>query len=285
VPQRLTEILGSAIPPIKVVDVGAMMLEEPPYAPILELPGASLVAFEPGEKERRQLVLSAKPGHTILPHVVGRGGPATFRSNTWNATSSLYEPHTRLLERFSGMAPLHTVAERLAVDTVSLDSLPEVHGMKYLKIDVQGAELDVILGAPAAMSTTVVAHVEVQFVPLYEGVPLHGDVDVAMRNLGFLMHSMTPPGCGTFAPLVRKQGVRGGQWMWADVLYVRDFMRFDQLSPADLLATALIAESCYGARDLALLALQHHDEKTGSGFYGAYCTMLLGHERAPVPIS
>ena len=277
-------LLDELTPAVRIVDVGAMLLETPPYAPLLSLPGTTLVAFEPGDEEREKLRQSASRSHVILPHVVGRGGPAIFRECTWNATNSLYEPNTELLRRFSGMSELHTVANRVEVNTVSLDDVPEAQGMQYLKIDVQGAELDVIEGAPKTCETLLVAHVEVQFMPLYEGVPLQGDVDLAMRKLGLRLHSMSPPGRGTFDPLKRKQGVGGGQWLWADALYVRDFMKFAQLEPEQLLVLALIAEGCYSARDLALFALQHYDAKKGSNFHQTYCSMLLGQPRVPEPL-
>jgi FkbM family methyltransferase len=280
----LAQLIGSKIPPIRIVDVGAMMLEQPPYKPLLDLPKTTLVAFEPGDEEREKLIKASSPNAVILPNVVGRGGPAVFRVCTWNATNSLYEPNTRMLRRFSKMASLHTVAKRIEVETVSLDDVPEARGMQYLKIDVQGAELDVILGAPKASSSLLVAHVEVQFMPLYEGVPLQGDVDLALRGLGLRLHSMTPPGRGTLAPLQRKRESPGGQWLWADALYFRDFMTLGELAPDDLLALALIADGCYAAHDLALLALQHHDAKCGTELYAGYCKLLLGEVRAPEPL-
>jgi FkbM family methyltransferase len=281
---HLLTLLEQVMPAVKIVDVGAMLLEAPPYVNLLDLPGTKLVAFEPGDEEREKLIEASSPSHVILPHVVGRGGPAVFRECTWNATNSLYEPNTELLRRFSGMRELHTVAQRIELNTVSLDDVPEARGMHYLKIDVQGAELDVIEGAPKACESLLCAHIEVQFMPLYEGVPLQGDVDVAMRKLGLRMHSMTPPGKGTFSPLKRKPGAGGGQWLWADALYFRDFMSFGKLEPEQLLVIALIAELCYFQHDLALLALQHYDAKQGTKFHELHCAHLLDEPRPAEPL-
>ncbi len=281
---QLADILAEKVPAIHVVDVGAMMLEQPPYHHVLTLPKTTLLGFEPGDDEREKLEDSANPGHKFLPFVVGRGGPAVFRSCEWNATSSLYEPNTRLLERFSGMAELHVVAERIEVETVALDDIPLVQPMSFLKMDVQGAELDIVMGAERSLKDTLVIHAEVLFVPMYENAPGFGDLDVALRARGFHLHHMTQPGKGTFAPLTRKPGSVGGQWLWADVVYVRDFMKLASLEPDQLLALALILARCYGAHDFALLALQHYDAKMGTRLWSEYSLALTGTEKAPRPL-
>ncbi len=280
----LRELLGDRLPAIKVVDVGAMLIDEPEYMRLLSLPGASLVAFEPAESERAKLAASLGPNSVVLGHVVGRGGPGVFRSNVWSATSSLYEPNVNLLRRISGLEQAHVVKERIPVETVRLDDIPEAQGARMLKLDVQGAELDVLAGAPKLLETVVAVHLEVQFIPLYEGVPLQGDVDVQMRKLGFTLYTMTPGDCGTFAPLRRKPGIPGGQWMWADALYIRDFMSFASLQTPALLALAVILEVAYAVRDLPMLLLQHVDAKEGTHLCAAYSTALFGSLREPPPL-
>ena len=52
---------------------------------------------------------------------------------------------------------------------------------------------------------------------------------------------------------------------------MRDFMRFDALSPQQLLKLALILTECFLSVDLAALALQAHDATTG-GTLGAEFT-------------
>lgn len=65
------------------------------------------------------------------------------------------------------------------------------------------------------------------------------------------------------------------QWLYADeAIYVRSFMTFDQLSPTKLLKLALILHDVYGSFDLAAVALQAHDAKTGQDLWTAYLTKL-----------
>ena len=57
-----------------------------------------------------------------------------------------------------------------------------------LSIDTQGTELAILKGAEKAINTTVVAvSIEVSFAPLYEGVPLFGELDNYLRSKGFIL--------------------------------------------------------------------------------------------------
>jgi hypothetical protein len=122
-------------------------------------------------------------------------------------------------------------------------------------------------------------------VPQYVGAPLFADIDRHLRGRGFEFHTFAGIHGRAFKPLVPRGDpyapVR--QMLWADAVYVRDFMRFAELAPGRLLALALILHEVYGSFDLAALALQHHDAKTKPGLWSAYMTRLLGGKTPPPP--
>ena len=66
------------------------------------------------------------------------------------------------------------------------------------------------------------------------------------------------------------------QVLWGDAIYVRDFMRFDQLSPDALLKLAAILHENHGSLDLAAVALSAYDQKSGSQLHARYLQALLG---------
>ena len=142
---------------------------------------------------------------------------------------------------------------------------------------LQGAELDVIEGATRRMDDVLVVHTEIEFIPMYEDQPLFGDIDVALRRHGLLLHKMDGITGRAMKPLISNGNPYGplSQWLYADAaIYVRSFMTFDQLSPEKLLKLALILHDVYGSFDLAALALEAHDAKTGQGLWTAYLTRL-----------
>lgn len=262
----LAAMLGKDAPEIHVVDVGALWLDEESidYLALVKCGLARVVGFEPVEKECARLNGMGRPHHRFLPYFIGDGARRTFRLCHHTMTSSLYEPNHAFLERFTGLADLSRVVERSEVQTRRLDDVAEIGEMDILKADVQGAERDVLAGATRRLGGAVVVHVESEFVPMYEGQPLFGDIDVLMRSRGYLLHCFKNMWGWPVRPFEPPPG-GAHQVMWADAVYVRDVMRWLELSATQLLKLAVILHEVYGSYDLAAHALEHHDAKVGGG--------------------
>lgn len=279
------ELLGGATIPIKVVDVGAMDLGETSYEALLALEATTVIGFEPNPIECERLKARAPESRVYLPHFMGDGGERTFHWCKWAATSSLYPPHDELLRSFTDLHELVQLAERSPVTTTRLDDLPQVAGADFIKIDVQGATLDVLRGGPRTIAEALVVQCEAGLVPLYVGAPLFAEIDQEMRRLGFLLHRFAGIATRTFAPLREKQEVAGsGQMLWTDAVYVRSFLNFASLTPTALLKLAIILERVYGSRDMTLLALQHHDAKTAGQLWEKYHSELSKRPGEEPPI-
>lgn len=79
------------------------------------------------------------------------------------------------------------------VQAVSLDSLMEEGRIKppfLLKIDVQGAELDVLKGAEEVLRNTEYALLEVSFFKFFEDGPQFYDIVVFMNSKGFVAYDI-----------------------------------------------------------------------------------------------
>jgi FkbM family methyltransferase len=77
---------------------------------------------------------------------------------------------------------------RRTVVTTRLDSLVALEKLKpanLIKIDVQGAELDVLAGAPVALKSCEVLIIETSLLRYNKAAPLFGDVVAALNGLGF----------------------------------------------------------------------------------------------------
>ena len=276
----LCEILPKPLPSIHVVDVGAMTVEGmlPPYNALLTAGVARVTGFEPVEEECQKLNATSGPVHSFLPYAVADGTIRTFRQCNFSMTSSLYEPNAALLDRFQNLGELTRVIQQSPLATHRLDDLPQVREVDYLKLDVQGAECDVINGAAEALSNALVVHTEVEFVPLYIGQPLFAEVDQALRRKGFCFHRFAGIAGRAFKPLVYQNNINAmmSQALWADAIYVRDWMDWESLRPQQLLKLALILHDVYSSCDLCLVALDQFDRKTGSALRGRYLEQLTG---------
>ena len=272
---RFREILSEPPPPIRVVDAGAAEYESDPYARLSEQGLCEVTGFEPNPANCARRNAQARPGHRYLPYALGDGRQRRFYECKNPLTSSLYRPNAPLLAKFSRL-DIPIVGET-DLQTHRLDDLSDIEDIDYLKLDVQGAELDIIQGGPRLLQGASVVHTEVEFIPMYTDQPLFGDIDVALRKCGLWLHKldgiqgrvMQPivPNNDPFAPL--------SQILWADsAIYVRSFMTFDRMTPEKLLKLAMILHEVYASVDLAALALKHYDAMTNKGLWNAYLARL-----------
>jgi hypothetical protein len=79
-----------------------------------------------------------------------------------------------------------------------------------------------------------------------------------------------------FKPVTNKQRYTDGvrQHLWADVLYVRDFRHFDDLSSDKLKRLAVLLHDVYASYDLCLKALQVIDKRQQTAMALAYRDFL-----------
>ena len=76
--------------------------------------------------------------------------------------------------------------ERIKIPTIRLDDVDEIKNIDYLKIDIQGGELEVFKNGVNLLKNCLVIHTEVKFLPMYEGQPLFSEVELFLRELGFV---------------------------------------------------------------------------------------------------
>ncbi len=171
--------------------------------------------------------------------------------------TSLLVPDPAHLALFNLFPIWGTVKSQIPVTTRKLDDIAEIAHLDFLKMDVQGAEREVLAHGRAKLKDTVVIQTEVSFVPLYQGQPVFGEMDLALRELGFLPHCVTGTKIWPISPMVvgdaPNRGIR--QLLETDMVYVRDFSRPQNMSAEQWKHLALVAHHCYGSYDLALKAI------------------------------
>ena len=92
--------------------------------------------------------------------------------------SSLYKPDGEVLDRYNNMevARVKTVS---SVNTTSLDHFTSGHDLDFvdfIKIDIQGAELDVFQGGTSTLQNVLAIVTEAGFIEHYVDQPLFEDV-------------------------------------------------------------------------------------------------------------
>lgn len=207
-----------------------------------------VVGFEADADESARLATEGR----FLPYALGRetrsGIP--FYVARWPVASSLYPPNPEVMNRFAYASALLGVEEERSIDTVALDDVcrrvetwPDC-----LKLDVEGAELDVLLGGPAAVRHALVLEVEVEFLPIRIGQPLFADVDAHLRAVGWELIGLRRTHWRHKGGL---DGPTGGQLVQADALYINMAAVTTEISPGRALKL-LVALAAYRQIDLVL---------------------------------
>lgn len=108
-----------------------------------------MIAFELDKELCARLNQEARPGLEFFPVALGRAEETrTLYEAIAPMCYSLYEPNERLLRLYQNFEVAYLKATS-QVDTVSLDTFAEqneIRSVDFVKIDIQGAELDVFQG-------------------------------------------------------------------------------------------------------------------------------------------
>jgi FkbM family methyltransferase len=267
---------------VKVVDVGANPVGgDPPYADLLRRGHVDLVGFEPNRDALAVLNARKGPHERYLPLALGDGARHTLHFCASSGMTSLLRPNPLVLEMFHGFAQWGQVVGTEDIDTVRLDDVAETDGADLLKLDVQGAELMILQNARQRLSRALVVQVEAEFLQMYEGQPLFSELELFLREQGFVFHRFFPLVSRVIKPMVVNNTAFSGlsQIVWCDAIFVKDFIRPDGLSAEDILKLAVILHDCYGSVDLVLNLLLRHDALTGRGLGQIYGNTPLSPQR------
>ncbi len=250
---------------LSMVNIGALPLkgEEEPYWQLLdEFPAAKVAAVELDAHLCDELNRHAPRNVRYYPAAIGRTEERRPLYRTVHPMcTSLYRPDERYADLFQGLDDqrLKKVGEAA---TVSLDTFVNEHAIgavDFLKIDVQGAELDVLKGGAGALGQVLLIVSEVEFVPIYEGQPLFGDVAAHLRAQGMQFHKFLGIGGRVMKPFAMQGSTEyPAQFMWSDAIFVRDYFALDALSAEQLLKLAVLLD-VYECCDTAHAVLRRYD--------------------------
>lgn len=244
-PQRLTEI----------VDIGANPIDgDPPYKTLLQSKLCRVTGFEPQLDALAKLNQQKSELEQYLPYAIGDGNTHTLRICQYSGMTSLLEPDQNTLDNFIALKANAAVLERVPIATHKLDDIQEIQQLDFLKIDIQGTELSVFRSGREKLSNVVAIQTEISFVTIYENQPSFGEIDIELRNQGFIPHCFAAVKKWPISPFIYEnaplQAVN--QLLEADIVYVRDFTQPQNISDEQLKHLAFIAHCCYQSFDLTL---------------------------------
>lgn len=152
-------------------------------------PHAVVHAFEvlPDRLDQLRRKYGHDPRVTIHDAALGdKAGELSFNITANRDSSSALRPASIATARHGDAL---AIRDTITVRQVRLDD--QIGGdLHLLKLDLQGYELAALRGAKGLLQRTRLVLCEVEFVPLYEGQPLFGDVAAYLRQHGFRLHNL-----------------------------------------------------------------------------------------------
>lgn len=262
--------------PIRCIDVGA---RGAPEYDLLNLGHAvELYGFEPdkGECERLNNLYSigaSLPYRKIVffPVAIGRKSEKrTLFITKHKGASSLLLPIAEIGSQFSRNDYV-TIESTCEIATMPLDEFLAANSLSkvaHAKIDVEGAELEVLQSATRLLTTTLLSlRLEVSFLATRIGQPSYGDIEAYLRNYHFVpmdfleLHywrrlTKTRPGKKAKGPIPYSKG----QVAHGDMLFFLSPEQVMQRPMEHILKSALIAMA-FGYMDHAYSLITHSSAK------------------------
>jgi FkbM family methyltransferase len=232
--RRLRAVAALLDRPIVAVDVGSRQGFRARWRALGRY--GSLIGFEADPEECARLNAAAVAGRERFEPVAlsATVGQATLHLTADPESASLYPPNEEAVRRHPELWR-HEPRGTATVATTTLDEWAHSDLIDVLKVDVQGAELDVLRGAETSLRSVRGLELEVEFQALYVGQPLFGQVDEFLRLHGFTLWRLRDVAhCGltrsrrdepSFIVGDAVETTRvGGQITWANAVYVRSEM-------------------------------------------------------------
>jgi FkbM family methyltransferase len=204
---RQLKSLGFA--PHTVIDVGVAYETADLYR---EFPNARILLIEPQAEFEPclQQICRQYKAEYVLAAAGAEAGTATFNVHEDQLNSS------SLLKEVEG-GSVDGVPRKVKVVTIDeVCAEKKMEGPYFLKLDVQGAELQVLAGAQKTLQETEAVHLEATFFGTLIGGPQVYDVVQRMKELGFVVYDI---GNFFYRPL-------DNALAQADLVFVREYGRF-----------------------------------------------------------
>ncbi|MBL8886901.1 MAG: FkbM family methyltransferase [Phycisphaerales bacterium] len=178
-PSRLRELAAHDFAPKVIHDIGAARGDWSLLAHKI-FPSARIFAFEPNQREAPALE-ATKRAIPAFDYKLGFLGPK-------RDTIRYADEHTQTSILSESAAPRSATAEMYVLD--DLVASGEVPAPDFLKLDVQGFELEVLKGAENTLKSGPALLLEVSFFEFLPNMPLFGDVLKFITDRGYVVHDI-----------------------------------------------------------------------------------------------
>ena len=255
-----------------IFEIGALPAEDQPepFHQILDFfPNSRIYAFEVDAEVCKILNKETLKKITFYPVALGKTKEKRiFYETNHPMCGSLYKPNEELIKLYNTMDEALLKSTSI-IETDSIDHFCKnnmIQDIDFIKIDVQGAELDVFKGCITNLPNIVATVCEVEFIQQYIDQPLFGDVCSFLANNNLMFHKFLTIGGRSLKPVTFQDNRNfPTQHMWSDAIFIRNILNLSELSADKLLKLGLIS-FIYGSPDVTYQCIKLYDIKQNTRY-------------------
>ena len=174
--------------------------------------------FEPDQRSREKLLKKNKTCKSYKIHdkiISNKIAKQKFYLCQSEQNSSTFKPNERVYSLYP-FSERFNIKNELFLDSTTLDSL-NFENADFIKLDIQGGELNALIGSNKTLKKTLGLEIEVEFQHIYKNQPLFNKVFEFLTSKGFAFID--------FTRLVRWERSDlyscNGQCVWGDSIFLR----------------------------------------------------------------
>jgi len=190
--------------------------------------------------------------------------------------SSLYKPNETFNKLYNNLE-VTNLKDEIEIDTITLDYFIDKHdigNIDFIKIDVQGAELDIFKGASNALKNVLNIVCEVEFIDVYENQPLSGDICNYLSQYNLMFNKFLGLAGRAIKPVKLDNNLnKPSQHMWSDAVFVHHILKIHDLNNIQLIKLSLLA-CVYYSLDLTFYCLSIYDKRNSTSFAMDWMTKI-----------
>lgn len=174
-------------------------------------PKAHVYAFEPQPLYRQELTMLAQSNprfHPFFTALSDVSGTLDLHVTKSPGTTSFFRPTAHMRSLYPEET-IPSAVERVEVTTI--DDWAAERGnpkIQLMKFDIQGAELKALHGAERTLRDAMrLVYIEISFNSLYEGGALFGEIDMCLRDSGFVLYNFFKPRSDAQGMLIQAEAI------------------------------------------------------------------------------
>ena len=243
---------------IEILDVGAAAINEneiPIYENLINKKIGVLNAFEGDERQIEKLKFKYNNSIRLFREFLFDGSDQNlYLATPESGMTSLFKPNEKVLNFFNGFNKYGKIEEVMKIKTTKLNDIKEVPLIDFTKLDVQGSELTILKNGMLKLNKCLAIQLEVSFVCLYQNQPTFGEIDLWMRENGYIPHRFIDIKRWSISPTIFNNNARspGNQLLESDIIYIKDPFKLELLDDIQIKKLILLSHYCFHSVDLCV---------------------------------